>query len=211
MNIVPFKIMIRLILILVFLILYLILSLPFLAIERLIARKNRYAADIARLHVVQWAFKVVLFFSGTHLTVIGEEHVPKDCAVLYIGNHRSFFDIVITYARCPRLTGYIAKDSIKKIPLLSLWMKRLYCLFLNRDDVKEGLKTILTGIEQIKNGISMCIFPEGTRPVLPIFMKTICPGFAPLMSRCNMANLSIQKSFQKKPKRGWAVIPKRLF
>ena len=163
MNIVPFKIMIRLILILVFLILYLILSLPFLAIERLIARKNRYAADIARLHVVQWAFKVVLFFSGTHLTVIGEEHVPKDCAVLYIGNHRSFFDIVITYARCPRLTGYIAKDSIKKIPLLSLWMKRLYCLFLKRDDVKEGLKTILTGIEQIKNGISMCIFPEGTR------------------------------------------------
>lgn len=163
MNIVPFNIMIRLILILVFLILYLILSLPFLAVERLIARKNRYAADIARLHVVQWAFKVVLFFSGTHLTVIGEEHVPKDCAVLYIGNHRSFFDIVITYARCPRLTGYIAKDSIKKIPLLSLWMKRLYCLFLNRDDVKEGLKTILTGIEQIKNGISMCIFPEGTR------------------------------------------------
>jgi len=42
-------------------------------------------------------------------------------------------------------------------------MKRLYCLFLNRDDVKEGLKTILTGIEQIKNGISMCILPEGTR------------------------------------------------
>ena len=163
MNIVPFKIMIRLILILVFLILYLILSLPFLAIERLIARKNRYAADIARLHVVQWAFKVVLFFSGTHLTVIGEEHVPKDCAVLYIGNHRSFFDIVITYARCPRLTGYIAKDSIKKIPLLSLWMKRLYCLFLDRDNIKEGLKTILIGIEQIKRGVSMCIFPEGTR------------------------------------------------
>ena len=63
MNIVPFKIMIRLILILVFLILYLILSLPFLAIERLIARKNRYAADIARLHVVQWAFKIVPFFT----------------------------------------------------------------------------------------------------------------------------------------------------
>lgn len=163
MNIASFKIMIRLVLVVIFLILYLILSLPFLGIERLIARKNRYAADVARLHVVQWAFKVILFLSGTHLTVIGEEHVPKDQAVLYIGNHRSFFDIVITYARCPRLTGYIAKDSMKKVPLLSLWMKRLYCLFLNREDVKEGLKTILTGIDQIKNGISMCIFPEGTR------------------------------------------------
>jgi len=42
-------------------------------------------------------------------------------------------------------------------------MRRLYCLFLNRSDIKQGLKTILAGIENIKNGISMCIFPEGTR------------------------------------------------
>ena len=101
--------------------------------------------------------------AGVRLTVVGEEHVPKDEAVLYIGNHRSFFDIVITYSRCPGLTGYVAKDSMLRVPLLSIWMKRLYCLFLNREDVKEGLKTILTGIDQIKRGISVCIFPEGTR------------------------------------------------
>ena len=35
--------------------------------------------------------------------------------------------------------------------------------FLDRTDMKKGLKTILTGIDQIKAGISMCIFPEGTR------------------------------------------------
>ena len=64
---------------------------------------------------------------------------------------------------CPGLTGYISKDSIEKIPLLSLWMKRLHCLFLNRTDVKEGMKTILTAIDQVKSGISICIFPEGTR------------------------------------------------
>ena len=61
------------------------------------------------------------------------------------------------------LTGYVAKNDMAKVPLLSLWMKRLYCLFINRDDVKEALKTILAGIDHIKNGISMCIFPEGTR------------------------------------------------
>ncbi|MBQ4284002.1 MAG: 1-acyl-sn-glycerol-3-phosphate acyltransferase, partial [Lachnospira sp.] len=48
-------------------------------------------------------------------------------------------------------------------PVISIWMKYLYCLFLDRDNVKEGLKTILTGIEQINNGISIVIFPEGTR------------------------------------------------
>lgn len=155
--------MIRLILVSVFVILYLILTLPILAAEWLLAKKFQYAADISRLRMVQWAFKVILFISGTRLTVIGEENVPAGQAVLYAGNHRSFFDIVITYARCPGLTGYVAKDSMKKIPLLSLWMKRLYCLFLDRDNIKEGLKTILIGIDQIKRGISMCIFPEGTR------------------------------------------------
>ena len=42
-------------------------------------------------------------------------------------------------------------------------MRYLHCLFLNRKDIKEGLKTILTAIEEVKNGISICIFPEGTR------------------------------------------------
>jgi 1-acyl-sn-glycerol-3-phosphate acyltransferase len=97
------------------------------------------------------------------LTVLGEEHVPKDEPVLYIGNHRSYFDIIISYARCPRLTGYIAKDSMQRIPLLSTWMRRLNCLFINREDIKESLKTILMGIDQVKSGISMCIYPEGTR------------------------------------------------
>lgn len=155
--------MIRLIITVLFVVLYLILGIPVLLVEWLIGKKFRYAADISQLRMVQWAFKVILFLCGTHLTVIGEENVPKDTPVLYVGNHRSFFDIVITYSRCPGLTGYVAKDSMLKVPLLSLWMKRLYCLFLNRKDVKEGLKTILVGIDQIKNGISMCIFPEGTR------------------------------------------------
>ena len=42
-------------------------------------------------------------------------------------------------------------------------MKRLYCLFLDRDNMKEGLKTILQAIEYVKSGVSICIFPEGTR------------------------------------------------
>ena len=42
-------------------------------------------------------------------------------------------------------------------------MKRLHCLFLDRKNPKEGLKTILQAIEDIKEGISICVFPEGTR------------------------------------------------
>ena len=94
---------------------------------------------------------------------IGEENVPKDTPVLYIGNHRSYFDILLTYSRCPIRTGYIAKKEMEKIPLLSTWMKYLHCLFLDRKDIKQGLKTILTAVDKVKSGISICIFPEGTR------------------------------------------------
>ena len=51
----------------------------------------------------------------------------------------------------------------ENVPLLSTWMKRLHCLFLDRKDIKQGLKTILAAIEKVKSGISICIFPEGTR------------------------------------------------
>ena len=153
----------RTILVILFVLLYLILGLPVLGVEWIISKFNRPAADISQLRMVQWAFRVVCFLSGVKLTVKGEENVPKDQAVMYIGNHRSFFEILITYSSCPRLTGYIAKNGINKGPILNLWMKRLYCLFLDRKDLKQGLKVILTAIDQVRNGISMCVFPEGTR------------------------------------------------
>lgn len=145
------------------LILYLILFIPVLLAEWLIGKCNPRAKDISCLRMVQGAFKAILWTTGAKVTVIGEENVPKDQAVLFIANHRSYFDILLTYSRCKRLTGYVAKKEMEKTPLLNIWMKNLHCLFLDRENIKEGLKTILKGIELIKAGVSICIFPEGTR------------------------------------------------
>ena len=169
--------MIRFIIIVLMLFLYLLLGIPVLLIEWIVGKFNQKAKDYSCLRMVQTAFKLML---------IGEENVPRDQAVLYIGNHRSYFDILLTYSRCPRLTGYVAKVEMLRYWLLRDWMKALYCLFLDRKDIKAGLKTILQGIEYIKRGISICIFPEGTRnrtdEMLPfkegsmkIAEKTGCP------------------------------------
>ena len=155
--------MIRFLLVATFVILFLVLSIPLLFIEWIIGKFNMDLKNKSSLAIVNWAFRVCLFLSGTSVTVIGEENVPKDVPVLYIGNHRSYFDILITYIRVPRPTGYIAKKEMLRYPLLSNWMKNLHCLFLDRKDIKQGLKTILTAIEKVKSGISICIFPEGTR------------------------------------------------
>ena len=155
--------MIRTILSVIFAALYLILGIPVLIIEWVIGKFNKRAMDISSLRMVQWAFRVIARICGIRLTVIGKENIPTDQAVLYIGNHRSYFDIILSYSLCPDLTGYIAKDSLQKVPLLSTWMKRLYCLFMNREDIKQSMKIILQGIDYVKKGISICIFPEGTR------------------------------------------------
>ena len=157
--------MLRTILVVLYVFLFLVLGAPLLGIFWLISRNERWreAAALAQLRIVQWAFRCISTLSGVRLTVKGEENVPKDEPVLYVGNHRSYFDIVITYARCPRLTGYIAKNSIEKIPLLRVWMRRLNCLFIDRDDIRASLKTILAAIDAVKRGISICIYPEGTR------------------------------------------------
>ena len=155
--------MIRLILLVSFVVLFLVCSIPLLIIEYIIGKFNMDVKNRSSLAIVNWAFKGCLLIAGVKLTVIGEENVPKDQPVLYVGNHNSYFDIVITYTRVPRPTGYIAKKEMLRYPLLSNWMKYLHCTFLDRNDIKQGMKIILENIEKIKSGISVCIFPEGTR------------------------------------------------
>ena len=133
--------MIRFILCVIVVVGFLILSIPILLVEWIIGKFNPMAKEISSLRIVQAVFRFILWVAGVKLTVIGEE----------------------TYPRCPIRTGYIAKKEMEKVPLLSTWMKRLHCLFLDRKDIKQGLKTILAAIEKVKSGISICIFPEGTR------------------------------------------------
>lgn len=179
--------MIRFIIAATFLVLFLLFSYILFFVEWIVGKINKRAKDYSCLRIVQWGFGVILWIGGIKVTVIGEENL-LDEAALYVGNHRSFFDILILYVRFNRLTGFIAKDSIEKIPSLRVWMRYLYCLFLKRDDMKQGMKIILQAIEYVKQGISICVFPEGTRnkgeelSILPfkegtfkIALKTGCP------------------------------------
>lgn len=159
--------MLRTIIIVIAIILFLIFTLPILLVFKLLYKRYPAQIDHLSLIIVQWALKVALFLAGTKLIVLGEENVPKDKPVLYVGNHTSYFDIIITYARVPGITGYVSKKSVSKVPVLSLWMNRVHCMFLDRDNIKEGLKTILEAIEKVKAGISVFIFPEGTRNKTP--------------------------------------------
>ncbi len=155
--------MIRLILLLLIVILFLLLTLPVLGILFLIGRKKPEVRQHTCQKMVQWIFRVLLFAGGVKVTIRGREGIPADTGVLYAGNHRSIFDILLAYAYVPGPTAIISKDSLAKIPLLKQWMDAVGCLFLDRSDIKAGLRMIQAGCEKIKEGTSLLIYPEGTR------------------------------------------------
>ena len=82
---------------------------------------------------------------------------------MFVGNHRSYFDVVIGYTLVDRPTGFIAKIEMQKIKPMARWMDYAGCLMIDRNDLRQSLKVILTAIKYVKAGISIYIYPEGTR------------------------------------------------
>ncbi len=156
--------MIRIILALIAVILFFTTSFfIILPIEWIIGKFNPSVKERSSLAIVKWAFRLVMKIAGCKPEIIGHENVPTDEAVLYVANHLSFFDIIITYTLVPGQTCYISKKE-NRVPVLAQYMKNIHCLFLDRKDIRQGMKVILKAIQYVKeDGISVCIFPEGTR------------------------------------------------
>lgn len=153
----------RTILVGIFLLLYTVFSIPMFLVGYIIGKIDpKKKPRFSQILVVN-AFKVILFLSGVNITVKGQENILKDQAALYVFNHRSFFDILVGYTTAPVPTAFVSKKEIAKVPMISRWMKYMNCLFLDREDIRQGMKTILEGIELLKSGTSIYIAPEGTR------------------------------------------------
>lgn len=117
---------------------------------------------LAEPEIKKWA-QSLLKVAGCQVEVIGLEHLLLDRPVLYVSNHQGNFDIPILLGHIPGNKGFIAKDSLEKMPLVSRWMKHIQCVFMNRDNMRQSAAAINEGIKNLKGGTSMVIFPEGTR------------------------------------------------
>ena len=80
-----------------------------------------------------------------------------------MANHQSMLDIVAFYGPANLSASILAKAEVKKIPIINLWCYALECVFIERQSPHETVKAILRGVERLKNGKAMLIFPEGTR------------------------------------------------
>lgn len=111
--------------------------------------------------VEEWS-KHVLNKVHANIEVIGKENITEETC-LYVSNHQGNFDIPILLNILGKPVGFIAKKELLKFKTFSYWMKQINCIFMDRSNVRESMKSMNEGVEILKSGYSMVIFPEGTR------------------------------------------------
>lgn len=111
--------------------------------------------------VLGWASHV-LGYVKADIKVVGRENIPEETC-LYVANHQGFFDIPIMIHSLDKTVGFIAKKELLKFRVLTYWMEQMYCIFMDRSNMRESIKSINEGVENLKNGHNLVIFPEGTR------------------------------------------------
>ena len=113
-------------------------------------------------HIPCWS-RGILKVTGVTLTVEGRENIPQGGPCVFVGNHRSYYDIPLLLAGLDKPHGILAKEELEKIPLLNRWMKLLGCVFVQRDDVRASVRALNDATAIVEGGKSFIIFPEGTR------------------------------------------------
>ncbi len=153
----------RSLLIILFMVLYTVFSLPLWLVAWIVRKtKGDRAAHAFSQPIVNFGWRALLFLAGSKVEVVGKENIPDE-PVLFVSNHRSYWDIMVIYISTPHLTGFVSKKQIGKIPMISTWMKFMHAVFLDRKDIRKDLEGILQAIDYVKDGYSMFIAPEGTR------------------------------------------------
>jgi len=139
---------------------YMLIALPFFLLN-ILGLKKPTSWVIYRM-AQTWA-KAIVFITGSAMDVQGIENIPKQGGVCFVSNHVGIFDVVLALAYIGRPFGFIAKKELALIPLIDLWILLLGGNYIDRNNIRKALKTINSGIQKLKEGGNMLIFPEGTR------------------------------------------------
>ena len=139
-----------------------ILYLPIIAMK-----DERTGVKLARKKL-RWLSRIVLKSLGVKLRVIYKNRkninaLEREKGIIFVCNHQSNLDIPVIVSALHIDVGFVAKKEMKSWPFFNIWMKRSKCVFLNRENPREGIKDIKEAVKVVKDGYPIVIFPEGER------------------------------------------------
>lgn len=107
---------------------------------------------------------IVMWVLNTRMHVDGLENIPRDgIPVCFVSNHQSLLDITAVVSALHIWAGFIAKKELSRVPLVNSWIESINCVYIDRKSPRSSIEAILRGVDNIRKGIPMFVFPEGTR------------------------------------------------
>jgi 1-acyl-sn-glycerol-3-phosphate acyltransferase len=123
----------------------------------LVERRGRFAHGCART----WSW-LILATTGVSVDVRGLDRLNPARTYIFVSNHQSIYDIPVIFANLPYQLRIIAKESLGSFPFLGWHLRRSGHLLVDR---KRPDRAGILGRWRalVKEGLSLIIFPEGTR------------------------------------------------
>jgi 1-acyl-sn-glycerol-3-phosphate acyltransferase len=143
-------------------ILGIILVTAFMAVMAILVSFVTAGGDTAHKVGRIWA-KCILALSNIRVTVKGLSNLEPSRSYIYMVNHMSNFDIPVLQAFLPVQFRWLAKAELYKIPVFGYAMKRAGYISIDRSDRKSAIESLNKAVKIVRDGISVVIFPEGTR------------------------------------------------
>lgn len=109
-----------------------------------------------------WA-RGILFVSRISVTVKGISNLNPSESYIYMSNHLSNFDIPLLLAHLPVQFRWLAKAELFRIPIFGLALKRAGYIRIDRANLRSAITSLKRAADIIRDGVSVLIFPEGTR------------------------------------------------
>ena len=106
---------------------------------------------------------IVLFIYGIKVNVTGAENIDPAKGKIYISNHASYMDIFVQLAKLPDNVRMIYKKELNRVPVLGWAMLCAGFVPLDRKRVREAMKSLDKAASRVRKGLSVVIYPEGTR------------------------------------------------
>lgn len=97
------------------------------------------------------------------IKVSGRGNLDKKQSYVFIANHQGAFDIFLVYGFLNQSIKWVQKQSLRKLPLVGFASAMAGHVFVDNSNAAARAKTIEKAKEQLKDGSSMMIFPEGAR------------------------------------------------
>lgn len=107
--------------------------------------------------------KSILALSRVKVTVQGLHHIDPGATYIYMANHQSMFDILVLQGYLLAQFRWLAKRELFQIPLFGYSMARAGYISIDRSNPRAAHKSLLEAARKIAQGVSVVVFPEGSR------------------------------------------------